>query len=76
MNYHDMKRLVKRKSIRGLNNIIGNKNIICGDCIVEKQPKTSYRESTQNFTRNCLELIHKDLVGPTETTEVYVCLYR
>lgn len=70
MIYHDKKRLVKKKPIRGLNDITFDKNMICVECMIGKQQKRSHKKSTQNSITNSLELIHVGLEGPIETASL------
>ena len=42
-------------------------NVICEDCQLGKQNKSSHKKLNKISTKEPLELLHMDLIGPTQT---------
>ncbi|CAM9000270.1 unnamed protein product [Rhodiola kirilowii] len=66
LNLKTLKKFCSTGLIRGMPNIKGDLDVICGECQVRKQTKTSHPNISQIFTNRPLELIHMDLMGPIQ----------
>ena len=80
LNLRSMHKIVSKKAIVGLPNLKIVEGKICGDCQVGKQVKTSHKMVQHLTTSRVLELLHMDLMGPTqieslsEKRYVFVCV--
>lgn len=66
LNYRAMKKLIKADDVRGLPKLTTKTESICGACQAGKQMRTSHKAQPFISTKHCLELIHMDLIGPTQ----------
>lgn len=65
LNVFDMKKLISRNMVNGLNNMDVNiDEKFCESCILGKQSKTSFPRNKQPRSSRVLELIHSDVCGP------------
>ncbi|XP_019173231.1 PREDICTED: uncharacterized protein LOC109168701 [Ipomoea nil] len=69
LSYRLLDKLVKIEGVRGLPKL-KVKPTICGACQAGKQTKSSHPAQHTINTSYCLELIHMDLIGPTQTESV------
>ncbi|CAM8997413.1 unnamed protein product [Rhodiola kirilowii] len=67
LNLKTLKKLGSSELIRGMPNVKGNPDVVCGECQIGKQTKASHPKVSQISTSRPLELIHMDLMGPMQT---------
>ncbi|XP_062009055.1 uncharacterized protein LOC133725706 [Rosa rugosa] len=67
VNYQDLLKLSSKQCVRGLPNLKGKTDKMCGDCKVGKQTKAPHRVINSATTTQVLELLHMDLMGPTQS---------
>ncbi|XP_024195881.1 uncharacterized protein LOC112199047 [Rosa chinensis] len=64
VNYQDLLKLSSKQCVRGLPNINGKTDKICGDCKIGKQTKAPHKVVNSATTTKILELLHMDQMGP------------
>ncbi|XP_040364388.1 uncharacterized protein LOC121050018 [Rosa chinensis] len=67
INYQDLLKLSSKQCVRGLPNLKGKTDKMCGDCKVGKQTKAPHRMVNSATTSQVLELLHMDLMGPAQS---------
>ncbi|KAM5586525.1 hypothetical protein ABKV19_005444, partial [Rosa sericea] len=67
VNYQDLLKLSSKQCVRGLPNLKGKTDKMCGDCKVGKQTKAPHRVVNSATTTQVLELLHMDLMGPAQS---------
>ncbi|XP_061993496.1 uncharacterized protein LOC133711381 [Rosa rugosa] len=67
VNYQDLLKLSSKQCVRGLPNLKGKTDKICGECKVGKQTKAPHRVVNSTTTTKALELLHMDLMGPAQS---------
>ncbi|XP_050387942.1 uncharacterized protein LOC126804739 [Argentina anserina] len=67
VNYQDLQKLSNQQCLRGMPKLSGRIDKMCGDCKSGKQTKSSHKMVNSTATTHCLELLHMDLMGPTQT---------
>ena len=67
MNFKDMIKLSKRGLVRGLPKLELPKGNLCGPCQLGKQVKNPHKVISHLTSSHILELLHMDLMGPTQT---------
>ena len=70
INIQSLMKLSSTGAVRGLPKISNSSKLICGDCAKGKQTHAVHKLSEQLSTNKCLELIHMDLMGPTEVESI------
>ncbi|PNX79393.1 gag-pol polyprotein [Trifolium pratense] len=61
-----MKKAIAEEAIRGLPKLKIEEGSICGECQIGKQTKMSHPKLQHLTTTRVLELLHMDLMGPTQ----------
>lgn len=65
LNVFDMKKLISRNMVCGLNQTeINTDSKFCESCVYGKQSKTSFPPNKRSRPKRVLELIHTDVCGP------------
>lgn len=64
LSYKSIKKITTSGLVRGILERKGELTVICGDCQIGKQTKTSHKSTSQINTTRPLELLHLDLIGP------------
>ncbi|KAK0608504.1 hypothetical protein LWI29_031711 [Acer saccharum] len=67
MNFRDLRTLGKFNCVRGLPKLGKKANGICGPCQQGKQTKSMHKKGKYLTTKEPLELLHMDLMGPMQT---------
>ncbi|XP_062020774.1 uncharacterized protein LOC133737182 [Rosa rugosa] len=70
VNYQDLLKLSSKQCVRGLPNLKGKTDKICGDCKIGKQTKAPHRMVNSATTTTVLELLHMDLMGPAQSESI------
>ncbi|XP_040363426.1 uncharacterized protein LOC121049643 [Rosa chinensis] len=70
VNYQDLLKLSSKQCVRGLPNLKGKTDKICGDCKIGKQTKAPHKVVNSATTSNVLELLHMDLMGPAQSESI------
>ncbi|XP_061998818.1 uncharacterized protein LOC133716093 [Rosa rugosa] len=70
VNYQDLLKLSSKQCVRGLPNLKGKTDKICGDCKIGKQTKAPHRVLNSATTTKVLELLHMDLMGPAQSESI------
>ena len=65
-----MKRLVKHDLVRGLKDVVFEKDKLCGSCQASKQVGNTHPKKSIMSTSKAFELLHMDLFGPTQYTSI------
>ncbi|KAK1558510.1 hypothetical protein Q3G72_003173 [Acer saccharum] len=80
MNFRDLRTLGKFNCVRGLPKLGKKTNGICGPCQQGKQTKSMHKKGKYLTTKEPLELLHMDLMGPMQTESlggkryIFVCV--
>jgi hypothetical protein len=80
MNFRDLRTLGKFECVRGLPKLGKKANGICGPCQQGKQTKGMHKKGKYLSTKEPLELLHMDLMGPMQTESlggkryIFVCV--
>ena len=64
MNYRDLRILDKFNVVRVLSKLGKKSNGVCGPCQQGKQAKSMHKKGKYLSTKEPLELLHMDLMGP------------
>ncbi|XP_062028686.1 uncharacterized protein LOC133744627 [Rosa rugosa] len=75
VNYQDLLKLASKQSVRGLPSLKGKTGKMCGGCKIGKQIKTPHKVVNSATTTKVMELLHMDLMGPTQTESIGVKIY-
>ncbi|XP_024155806.1 uncharacterized protein LOC112163777 [Rosa chinensis] len=67
VNYQDLPNLSSKQCVRGLPNLRGKTDKICGECKIGKQTMAPHRVINSTTTTTVLELLHMDLMGPAQS---------
>jgi transposase InsO family protein len=67
LNFKTLSELTSLDIIKGVPSIKRVDKMICEDCQLGKQNKASHKKLTKISTKEPLELLHMDLMGPTQT---------
>jgi len=67
INFRDLSKNYKKKVVWGLQYKQTVKTMVCGGCEKGKQTKAQHKKTADILTSRPLELLHKDLMGPTQT---------
>ncbi|KAK0593944.1 hypothetical protein LWI29_021070 [Acer saccharum] len=67
MNFRDLQILDKFNSVRGFPKLGKKANSVCGPCQQGKQTKSMHKKGKYLSTKEPLELLHMDLMGPMQT---------
>ncbi|XP_040361901.1 uncharacterized protein LOC121049269 [Rosa chinensis] len=70
VNYQDLLKLSSKQCVRGLPNLRGKTDKICGECKIGKQTKAPHRVINSTTTSTVLELLHMDLMGPAQSESI------
>src|SRR5579862_2626667 len=80
VNFRDLRTLGKFNCVRGLPKLGKKANGICGPCQQGKQTKSMHKKGKYLTTKEPLELLHMDLMGPMQTKSlggkryIFVCV--
>ena len=67
---HLLSKLSKKEVVRGLPNLLFQKDKICDACQFGKQVRSSFKSILEISTTRPLQLLHMDLFGPSRTTSL------
>ncbi|XP_040370262.1 uncharacterized protein LOC112183342 isoform X3 [Rosa chinensis] len=67
VNFQDLLKLSHKESVRGMPFLSGKPDKMCDGCKVGKQTRASHGAINSSTTTHPLELMHMDLVGPSQT---------
>ena len=70
VNVQTLVKLSSTGAVRGLPKLNSKSKLICGDCAKGKQTKTTHKAVEQLSSSKCLELLHMDLIVPTEVESI------
>ncbi|XP_040374637.1 uncharacterized protein LOC121052819 [Rosa chinensis] len=70
VNYQDLLKLSSKQCVRGLPNLKGKTDKICGDCKIGKQTKAPHKVVNSATTTKVLELLHMDLIGSAQSESI------
>ncbi|XP_024195878.1 uncharacterized protein LOC112199045 [Rosa chinensis] len=70
VNYQDLLKLSSKQCVRGLPNLNGKTDKICGDCKIGKQTKAPHKVVNSATTSKILELLHMDLMGSAQSESI------
>jgi hypothetical protein len=62
--------LVKHDLVRGLKDVVFEKDKLCNSCQVGKQDGNTHPKKSKISTSKAFELLHMDLFGPTQYTSI------
>jgi hypothetical protein len=65
-----LNRLIKHDLVRGLKDVIFEKDKLCSACQAEKQVGNNHPKKSMMSTSKAFELLHMDLFGPTTYTSI------
>jgi hypothetical protein len=65
-----LNRLVKYDLVRGLKDVVFEKDKLCSSCQANKQVRNTHPKKNIMSTSKALELLHMDLFGPTQYTSI------
>jgi transposase InsO family protein len=72
-----LNKLIKHDLVRGLKDVIFEKDKLCSACQAEKQVSNTWRsKKSMMSTSKIFELLHMDLFGPTTYTSIGENKYR
>ncbi|KAK1565465.1 hypothetical protein Q3G72_027340 [Acer saccharum] len=80
MNFQDLRILGKFNCVRGLPKLRKKANGVCGPCQQGKQTKAMHKKGKYLSTKESLELLHMDLMGPMQIESlggkryIFVCI--
>ncbi|XP_019162014.1 PREDICTED: uncharacterized protein LOC109158582 [Ipomoea nil] len=70
INFHDMKKGLKRGAYRGVLALDIDENKKCDACLENKITRTAHKRTLGIHPSRILELLHMDLFGPTQTESI------
>jgi hypothetical protein len=70
LNYHDLIKIAKKEAVTNLPKINHLEKGKCGPCQLVKQTRNPHKKTSGVHTSRNLELLHMDLMGPTQTTNL------
>lgn len=70
LNFQDLLQLSTQKLVRGLPNLSGRTDVVCGGCKTGKQTRASHKVVNASSSTQPLELLHMDLMGPSATSSM------
>ena len=70
-----LSKLSKKELVVGLPKLGFAKDRLCGACQLGKHKKASFHSKNVVSTKQCLELVHMDLIGPNRTISLGGCTY-
>ena len=65
-----MNKLIKHNLVRGLKDVIFEKDKLCSACQARKQVGNTHPKKSIMSTSRAFELLHMDLFGPTTYTSI------
>jgi hypothetical protein len=65
-----LNRLVKHDLVRGLKDVVFEKDKLCSSCQASKQVRNTHPNKSMMSTSKAFELLHMDLFGPTQYTSI------
>ena len=65
-----LNRLIKHDLVRGLKDVVFEKDKLCSSCQARKQVGNTHPKQSIMSTNKPFELLHKDLFGPTQYTSI------
>jgi hypothetical protein len=65
-----LNRLVKHDLVRGLKDVVFEKDKLCSSCQASKQVRNTHPKKNIMSTSKAFELLHMDLFGPTQYTNI------
>jgi hypothetical protein len=65
-----LNRLVKHDFVRGLKDVMFEKDNLCSSCQAGKQVRNTHPKKSMISTSKAFELLHMDLFGPTQYTSI------
>jgi hypothetical protein len=65
-----LNRLVKHDMVRGLKDVVFEKDKLCSSCQADKQVGNTHPKKSMMSTSKAFELLHIDLFGPTQYTSI------
>ena len=65
-----LNRLVKHDLVRGLKDVVFEKDKLCSSCQAGKQVGNTHPKKSMMSTSKAFELLHMDLFGPTQYTSI------
>lgn len=66
MNTRNLATLVSKQIVRGVPQLKGEDNMVCGPCNKGKQVKVQHKKVPDVQTKSVLDLVHMDLMGPMQ----------
>ncbi|XP_031091039.1 uncharacterized protein LOC115996034 [Ipomoea triloba] len=76
MNYQDMNHLISHECVRGVPKFKVKETGVCGPCQLGKQTRTPHKHFNHIGTSSCLDLLHMDLIGPTQFEKLCLKLQK
>nr|GMD42442.1 histone H2B.V2-like [Ipomoea batatas] len=70
INFHDMKKELKRGAYRGVPKLDIDENRKCDACLENKMTRSSHKRTPGVHTSRIMELLHMDLFEPTQTESI------
>ena len=70
-----LNRLIKHDLVKGLKDVVFEKDKLCSSCQAGKQVGNTYPKKSMMSTSKVFELLHMDLFGPTQYTSIGVNKY-
>ena len=65
-----LNRLVKHDLVKGLKDVVFEKDKLCSSCQARKQVGNTHPKKSMMSTSKAFELLHMDLFGPTQYTSI------
>ena len=65
-----LNRLVKHDLVRGLKDVVFEKDKLCSSCQAGKQVENTHPKKSMMSTSKAFELLHMYLFGPTQYTSI------
>ncbi|XP_019175565.1 PREDICTED: uncharacterized protein LOC109170883 [Ipomoea nil] len=70
VNFRDMDKVIKLDAVRGIPKLKIEQEGVCGACAIGKQIRAPHKAVKMITTERFLELVHIDLMGPTQTESI------
>lgn len=70
VNFQDLLKLSNKESVRGMPALRGKSTTMCEGCQIGKQTRGTHSSINSLTTSHPLELIHMDLVGPSQIESI------
>jgi hypothetical protein len=70
LNFTDILKIASKEVVKDLPKIKDTRKGVCGPCQLGKHTRAAYKKTSGILTSRNLELLHMDLMGPTQTSSL------